>query len=54
MFIDKKLIHKVTMDCMAKAAHKFRTRFVFKHYDVILNKEQLVVSKRKVYLKEKK
>ena len=53
MFTDKKLIQKVIMDCRAIAAHKFRTRFVFKHYDVILNKEQLVLSKRKVHLKEK-
>ena len=41
------------MDCRT-AAHKFRTRLGFKQCDVILTKEQLVLIKYKVHLKEKK
>ena len=35
------------MDCRTTAAHKFGTRSGFKQYDVILTKEQLVLTKRK-------
>ena len=33
------------MDCRKKSAHKFRTRLGFKQCDVILTKEQSVVTK---------
>ena len=33
------------MDCRRTSAHKFRTRFGFKQYDVILTKELLVLTK---------
>ena len=35
------------MDCRTTAAHKFRTRLWFKQYDVMLAKEQSVVTKIK-------
>ena len=44
-FKDEKLVVKVIMDCRTTSAHKFRTRLGFKHYDVILTKEQLVLTK---------
>ena len=31
---------KVIMDCRTTMAHKFRTRLLFKQYDVILRKKQ--------------
>ena len=40
-FIEKKVI----MDCRTISAHKFRTRLGFKQYDVILTKEQSVLTK---------
>ena len=33
------------MDCRTTSAHKFRTRLGFKQYDVILAKEQSVLTK---------
>ena len=33
------------MDCKTISDHKFRTRLGFKQYDVILTKEQSVVTK---------
>ena len=36
---------KVIMDCRTTSAHKFRTRLGFKQYDVILTKEQSVLTK---------
>ena len=33
------------MDCRTTAAYKFRTRSEFRHHDVILTKEQLVLTK---------
>ena len=33
------------MDCRTTSAHKFRTRLGFKQYDVILTKEQSVLTK---------
>ena len=33
------------MDCRTAAAYKFRTRLGFKQYDVILTKEQSVLTK---------
>ena len=33
------------MDCRATSTHKFRTRLGFKQYDVILTKEQSVLTK---------
>ena len=34
------------MDCRTIAVHKFRTRLGFKHYDVILAKEQSLLTKK--------
>ena len=45
IFIDEKLAIKVIMDCRATSAHKFRRRLGFKQYDVILTKEQSVLTK---------
>ena len=36
---------KVIMDCRTTSAHKFRTRLGFKQYDVIITKEQSVLTK---------
>ena len=36
---------KVIMDCRTTSAHKFRTRLGFKQHDVILIKEQSVLTK---------
>ena len=33
------------MDCRTTSAHKFRTRLGFKQYDVVLTKEQSVLTK---------
>ena len=33
------------MDCRTTSAHKFRTRLGFKQYDVILTREQSVLTK---------
>ena len=43
--IDEKLTVKVIMDCRRTMAHKFRTRLVFKQYDVVLTKEQSALIK---------
>ena len=40
------------MDCRVIAAHKFRTRLGFKQYDVILTKEQPLLTKRKSSFRE--
>ena len=45
IFKDEKLAIKVIMDCRTTSAHKCRTRLGFKHYDVILTKEQSVLTK---------
>ena len=45
MFIDEILAIKVIMDCRTAPAHKFRARLGFKQYDVILTKEQSVLTK---------
>ena len=45
IIIDEKLAIKVIMDCRTTSAHKFRTRLGFKQYDVILTKEQSVLTK---------
>ena len=45
IFIDEKLTIKVIMDCRTTSAHKFRTRLGFKQYDVILTKEQSVLTR---------
>ena len=45
IFTDQKLAVKVIMDCRTTLAHKFRTWLGFKQYDVILTKEQSVVTK---------
>ena len=39
IFTDEKLAIKVIMDCRTTSVRKFRTRLVFKQYDVILIKE---------------
>ena len=36
------------MDCRTTAAHKFRIRLGFKQYDIILTKEQSVLTKIKI------
>ena len=43
--MDKELTIKVIMDCRTTVALKFRTRLRFKQYDVILTKEQSVLTK---------
>ena len=40
-----KVAIKVIMDCNTRLAHKFRVRLGFKQYDVILTKEQSVLTK---------
>ena len=45
IFVKKKLALKLIVDYRATAAHKFRTRLVFNHYDVVLTKEQLMLTK---------
>ena len=45
IFIEEKLAIKAIMDCRATSTHKFRTRLGFKQYDVLLTKEQLVLTK---------
>ena len=45
IFIDKRLATKVIMDCRTTLAHRFRTRLGFKQYDVILTKQQSVLTK---------
>ena len=45
IFIDEKLAIKVIVDCRTKSSHKFRTRLGFKQYNVILMKEQSVLTK---------
>ena len=44
-FINEKLAIKVIMDCRTTSAHEFRTRLGFEQYNVILTKEQSVLSK---------
>ena len=46
IFIDKELAIKVIKNC-GKAAHKFRIKSGFKQYDVILTKEQSLLTKIK-------
>ena len=45
IFIDKKLAVKVITDWRTTSGYKFRTRLEFKQYDVILEKEQSVLTK---------
>ena len=45
IFIDENLVTKVIMDCRTTSAYKFRARLGFKQYDVILTKEQSVLTK---------
>ena len=45
IYISQKLAIKVNMDCRKTPAHKFRRRLRFKQYDVILTKEQSVLTK---------
>ena len=47
VFLDKELTAKVIMDFRTVAAHKFRTKLRLKQCDVILNKEQSVLTKIK-------
>ena len=46
IFIDKKLAIRVIMDCRKTSAHEFRTKLGFKQYDIILTKEQSVLTRR--------
>ena len=45
IFTDEKLTIKVFMDCRTTLILKFRTRLCFKQSDVILTKEQSVLTK---------
>ena len=45
IFMDEKLAIKVVTDCKTTSALKCRTRLGFKQYDVILTKEQSVLTK---------
>ena len=45
IFVDQKLAIKVIMDCRTTSAHKFKIRLGFKQYNVILTKEQSVLTK---------
>ena len=45
IFIDQNLAIKVIMDCRTTSAQKFKKRLGFKQYDVILAKEQSVLTK---------
>ena len=45
IFIDEKLAIKVIMDCGATMTHQFRTRLGLKQFDVILVKEQSLLTK---------
>ena len=45
IFIDEKLAITVIMDCRATSAQVFTRRLGFKQYDVILTKEQSVLTK---------
>ena len=43
--MDEKLANKVIMNCKTTLSHKFRARLGFKQCDVILTKEQSVLTK---------
>ena len=45
IFVDQKLAIKVIMDRRTTSAHKFKIRLGFKQYNVILTKEQSVLTK---------
>ena len=45
---------KVIMDCRTRAVHKSITRLMLKQFDVILTKEQSVLTKIKSSFKGKK
>ena len=45
IYLDEKLAIKLIMDCRTTSAHKFRARLGFKEDDVILTKEQSVLTK---------
>ena len=45
IYLDEKLAIKLIMDCRTTSAHKFRARLGFKEDDVILAKEQSVLTK---------
>ena len=47
IFIDEELATKVTVDYKTTAAIEFRTRWRFKQYNVILTKEQSVLTQMK-------
>ena len=44
IFLDEKFAIKVIIDCRTTSAHKFRARLRFKQYDLILTKEQSVLT----------
>ena len=46
MLLNEKLAIKMVMDCRTTSAYKFRTRLGFKHYDVILTKQQSVLIRK--------
>ena len=45
IFTNKRLAIKVNMDCRTTSTHKFRTKLGFKQCNVILTKEQSVLTK---------
>ena len=45
IFIRKELATKVIMNCRTTKAHTIRARLGFRQYDVILTKEQFVLTK---------
>ena len=47
IFIEEKSALKVVIDWITTWAHKFRTRLGFRQYDVILTKEQSLLTKIK-------
>ena len=53
IFIDKEMTTKVIMDCRTRAVHK-SIRLMLKQFDVILTKEQSVLTKIKSSFKGKK
>ena len=54
IFIDKEMTTKVIMDSRTRAVHKSITRLMLKQFDVILTKEQSVLTKIKSSFKGKK
>ena len=54
IFRHNELETKAIINCRKIFAHKFRTKFKFKHYDEVLTKERLVLKKVKSSFERKK